>query len=88
MPAIACPNCGAATPLASGASTTCRCGTDYWSVPGTDQGERFTGVVHDRAGFVATLWTALAASGVLFALLGILAAESWGVIVLLQQLRG
>jgi hypothetical protein len=84
--AAACPNCGAAADLPAGASITCGCGTDFWQVPGAEAGAPFTGIAHDRAGPLAALWTMVAAGGVLAALLGILAAEAWGVVWLLRRL--
>lgn len=88
MPAAACPACADAAHGPPGGSVRCpQCATDYW-VPATGgTGEAFTGVLSDRAGAGATLWSAVAATGVLAALLGILAAEVWGVLRLIDYLR-
>jgi len=87
MAAVTCPRCAAPSELAPGASATCGCGADFWAVPGRDAGEPFTGVIHDRAGALAVVWSMVAAGGVLAALLGILAAEVWGVVALVQYWR-
>ena len=75
-----CPKCEKPAELPEGASRSCaRCKTDFWGVPGEAQGEAFTGALQDQAGTLAVAWTVIAAVGVLAALLGILAAEVWGV---------
>ncbi|MHC5019845.1 MAG: hypothetical protein ACYTGX_06975 [Planctomycetota bacterium] len=86
MATTACPSCGAAADLPAGGSTTCGCGTDFWQVPGAATGEAFTGIANDRAGTLTALWTMVAAGGVLAALLGILAAEAWGVAWIVRRL--
>ena len=80
-----CPGCAETQEGPVGAATRCpSCSADFWLVANADTGAPFGAVTEPPPGWALTLWSVVAAAGVLVAFLTLIAIEIYGVVWLIR----